>query len=71
MEYVVLVPLFVYNSNKDPTIVTKQELPKNKPQQTTTYHKDTLEKEITQQLRTSASPLVNNILDSPRIKPSK
>ena len=71
MEYVVLVPLFVYNSNKDPTIVTKQELPKNKPQQTTTYHKDTLEKEITQQISTSASPLVNIILDSPRIKPLK
>ncbi len=68
MEQFVLVPLSVYNSSNSSTIVTKQELPKYKPEQTPTYHKDTLKKEINQQLSTSASPLVNKILESPRIK---
>ena len=68
MEQFVLVPLSVYNSSNSPTIVTKQELPKYKPEQTPTYHKGTLKKEINQQTSTSASPLVNKTLESPRIK---
>ena len=68
MEQFVLVLLSVYNSSNSPTNVTKQELPKYKPEQTPTYHKDTLKKEINQQLSTSASPLVNISLESPRIK---
>ena len=68
MDQCVLVPLSVYNISNNSTIVTKQELPKYKPEQTPTYHKDTLKKEIDQQLRPSASPLVNKILESPRIK---
>ena len=68
MEQFVLLPLSVYNSSNNPTIVTKQELPKFKPEQTPTYHKDTLKKEINQQLSTSATPLVNKFLESPRIK---
>ena len=68
MEQFVLVPLSVYNSSNSPTIGTKQELAKYKPEQTPTYHKDTLKKEINQQLYTSVSPLVNKILESPRIK---
>ena len=68
MEQFVLVPLFVYNSINSPTFVTKQELPKHKPEQPPTYHKDTLKKEIKQQLSTSASPLVNKFLESPCIK---
>ena len=68
MEQFVLVPLSVYNSSNSPRIVTKQELPKHKPEQTPTYHKDTLKKEINQQLSTSASPLVGKFLNSPRIK---
>ena len=68
MEQLVLVPLSVYNSSNNSTIVTKQELPKYKPEQTPTYDKDTLQKEINQQLSTSASPVVNKILESPRIK---
>ena len=68
MEQFVLVPLSVYNSSNSPTIVTKQELPKYKPEQTPTYHKDTLKKKINQQLSASASPLVNKILESLRIK---
>ena len=68
MEQFVLVPLSVYNSSNSPTIVAKQELPKYKPEQTPTYHKDTSKKEINQQLSTSASALVNKILESSRIK---
>ena len=36
--------------------------------QTPNYHKNSLKKEINQQLITSAFPLVNKILESPRIK---
>ena len=68
MEQFVLVPLSVHNSSNNPTIVTKQELHKIKPQQTAAYHKDTLKRGINQQLSTTASPLVNKILQSPRIK---
>ena len=68
MEQFVLVPLFVYNSGNNSTIFTKQELSKYKFEQTPTYPKDTLKKEINQQLTTSASPLVNKFLESPRIK---
>ena len=68
VEQFLLVPLFVCNSNKNPTFVTKQELPKYKPEQTPTYHKDTLKKEISQQLSTSDFSLVNKFLESPCIK---
>ena len=71
MEQFFLVLLSAYNSSNNPTIVTKQELPKYKTEQTPTHHKDTLKKEINQQLSTSASPLVSKILESPRIKLSK
>ena len=68
MEQFVLVPLSVHDSSNNSTIVTKQELPKHKHEQTPTYHKDTLRKEINQQLSTSAFPLVNKILKYPRIR---
>ena len=68
MKQFVLLPLSVQNSTNNATIVTKEELPKYKPEQTPTNHKDTLKKEINQQLSLSASPLVNKILESPRIK---
>ena len=68
MEQLVLVPPSIYNSSNSPTIVTKEELPKYKPEQNLTYHKDTLKKEINQQRTTSASPLVNKTLASPCIK---
>ena len=68
MKQFVLVPLSVYNSGNNSTILTKQELPKCKPEQTLTCHKYTLKKEISQQLSTSAIPLVNKILESPRFK---
>ena len=68
MEQFVLVPLCVSNSSNNPTIVTKQELSKYNPEQTPTYHKNTLQKEINQQLSTSAYALINKILESPRFK---
>ena len=68
MEQFGLVPLSVYNCSNNPTIVTKQELPKNKTEHTPTYDKDTFKKEVRQQLNTSASPLINRILASPYIK---
>ena len=68
MEQFVLVPLSVYINSNNPTIITKQELTKYKPEQTPTYHKDTLKKEVNQQLSWSASPPVNKILESPRIE---
>ena len=68
MEQFVLVPFSVYNSSNNPTIVTKQELPKYKPEQTPTYHKDTLKKEFNQQFSTSASSLVSKILQTPSTK---
>ena len=68
MEQFVLLPLSVYNSSNSPTIITKPELPKYKPEQTPTYHKDTLKEEINEQLSASASPLVNKISESPRFK---
>ena len=37
-------------------------------EQTATYHKETLRKEINQQLSTSTFPPSNKILDSPPIK---
>ena len=71
MEQFVLVPLSVYNGSNNPSIVTKQQLPKYTPEQFPTYHKDTLKTKINQQLSTSASPLVNKSLESPRIKLSR
>ena len=68
MKQFFLVPLSVYNSSNNPTSVTKQELPKYKPNQTPTYQKDRSKNEINQHLSTSASPLVNKLLESPRIK---
>ena len=64
MEQFVLAPLSVYNSSNNPTIVTKQGLPKYKPEETPRYYKDTLKKEINEQLSTSASPQVNKTLVS-------
>ena len=66
MEQFVLVPLSVYNSSNNPTIVTKQ--PKYKPEQNPTYQKDTIKTEINQHLITSATPLINKLLESPCIK---
>ena len=71
MEQFVLVPLSVYNSSNNPTIVTKQALPKYIPGRNPTNQRDTTKKEITQHLTTSATPLINKVLESFRIKLSK
>ena len=71
MEQFVLVSLSVYNSSNSPTLVTKQELPKYKADQTPRYERSTVKKEIKQHLISSASPLLNEILECPRIKLSK
>ena len=68
MEQFVLVTISVYNSTNSPNIVTKQKLPNYKPEQTPTYHKGQLKKDINQQLSTNASPLVDNNLEYSRIK---
>ena len=68
MEQFVLVPLSVYNSSNNPTIVTKPEPPKYKPEQNPTYQKNTIKKEINQHLTTSATPPLNKVLESPHIK---
>ena len=47
MEQFVPVPLSVYNSSDQPTIVAKKQIPKYKPEQTPTYHKDTLKRKLT------------------------
>ena len=68
MEQFVLVPLSVYKSSNNSTIVTKLEQPKYKPDQTRTNHRDTLKKENNQQLSASAYRLLNKTLESPRVK---
>ena len=55
MEQFVLVPLSVYNSSNNPTIVTKHERPKDKPEQNPTYQEDTIKKGFNQHLTTSAT----------------
>ena len=68
MEQFDLVPLSVYNSSTNPSIVTKEEPHKFKPDQNPTYHKGTTRKKITQQLTRTATSVLNKILESPRVK---
>ena len=68
MEQFVLVPLFVYNSSNNPTTVTKKELRKYIPEKNPPYQKGTIEKETNQHLTTSVTPLLNKVVESPRIR---
>ena len=68
MEQFVLVQPSVYNSSNSPTIVTKQELPDYKLEQHPTYQKDGIKKQINPHFTTSATTLLNKLLESPRIK---
>ena len=68
MDQFVLVPASVYNKSLITRSVTKQELPKNQPSQNSTYHIDSLKKEIIKKLFSKADSLVDNILSCPRIK---
>ena len=61
MEQFVLKHLSVYNSSNNLSVVTKQKLPKNKPEENPTYQKDTIRKEINHHLITSATPPLNKV----------
>ena len=63
-----IVPTSVYNKNLITQSVTKQELPKYKPSHISTYHVDSLKKEINKKIFSKADSLVDKILSCPRIK---
>ena len=65
MEQFVLVPASVYNKSVS---VTKQELPKYKAAQPTTYQNDSLKKEVNKKLFCKADSLVDKILSCLRIE---
>ena len=66
MEQFVLVPASVYN--KSAQSVTKQELPKYKPEQPPTYQIDSIKGDINKKLFGKADPLIDKILSCSRIK---
>ena len=66
MEQFVLVPVSVYYATKESTI--KRNLPTYDSEERPTYQRDSLYKEVTKLLNSSANSLVNKVLDSPRIK---
>ena len=66
MEQFALVPASVYN--KSAHSVTKQELPKYRAEQPSTYQIDSLKKEINKKLFSKADPLIDKILNCSRIK---
>ena len=66
MEQFLLVPAFVYNKNMNTQSVTKQELPKYKPEQPPTYQFDSLKRDINKKVWTD--PLINKIISCSRIK---
>ena len=69
MEHIVLEPFSVYNSNNNnPTLVTKQRLPKYKLDQNPTYQMSTVNKENIQHFISSATALLIKLLESPCIK---
>ena len=68
MEQFVLVPVSEYNKSLINQSVTKQELPTFKPSQNSTYHIDSLKKEINKNLFSKADSLVDKVLSCPRIK---
>ena len=65
MEQFVLVPASVYNKNLTAQSVTKQELPKYKAEQPTTYQIDSLN--LNKKLFGKADPLKDRILSCSRI----
>ena len=68
MEQFVLVPPSVYNKSVTTQSVTKQELPKYKVEQPTTYQIDSLKRDINKKLFGKAATLVDKILSCSRIK---
>ena len=68
MEQFVLVPASVYNKSVTTQSVTKQELPKCKPEQPPTYQIDSLKRDINKKLFGKANTLIDKILSCSRIK---
>ena len=68
MDQFVLIPSSVYKGSLISQSVTKQELPKYKTSQNTTYQIDSLKKEINKNLFSKTESLVDKILSCPRIK---
>ena len=68
MEQFVLVPDSVYNECVTTQIVTRQELPKYKAEQTPTYQIDSLKRDINKKLFGKADALIDKILSCSCIK---
>ena len=68
MEQFVLVPASVYNKSVTTQSVTKQELPKYKAEQPTTYQIDSLKRDINKKLFGRADSLIEKILSYFRVK---
>ena len=68
MEQFVLVPASVYNKSVTTQSVTKQELPKNKAEQPSTYQIDSLKRDINNKLFGKADTIIDKILPCSRIK---
>ena len=68
MEQFVLVAASVYNKSLITQSVTKQELPECQPSQNSTYHTDSLKKDINKKLFSKADSLVDKVFPCPRIK---
>ena len=68
MEQFVLVPASVYNKSVTTQSVTKQELPKYKTEQPSTYHIDFLKRDNNKKLFGKADTLTGKILSCSRIK---
>ena len=70
MQQLALVPASVYNKSLTSQPITKQELPKYRPSQNSTYQIVSLKKEINKKLFSKADSLKDKILSCPRIKHS-
>ena len=68
MEQFVLGPASVYNKSVSTQSVTKQEVPKYKAEQPSTYQIDSLKRDINKKLFGKADPLIDKILSCSRIK---
>ena len=68
MDQFVFLPASVYNKSVTTQFVTKQELPKYKAEQPTTYQIDSLKRDINKKLFGKADTLIHKILSCSRIK---
>ena len=68
MEQIVPVPASVYNKSVTTQSVTKQEFPKYKAEQPTTYQIDSLKRDINKKLFGKADTLLQKILSCSHTK---